>query len=101
MFNKKSFFKISFLIFVFSFFINTNITKADTYSNSDGTNYIVTSLQLNSGPNGTFTSSQLALYNTPTYNSPFSLNQPFYNKISSSSVPNNFYEFETGYFKVN
>ena len=36
MFNKISFFKsiffkISFIIFVFSFFINTNITKAETY----------------------------------------------------------------------
>ena len=29
-FFKKGFFKISFLIFVFSFFINTNITKAET-----------------------------------------------------------------------
>ena len=27
----SSFFKISFLIFVFSFFININITKAETY----------------------------------------------------------------------
>ena len=31
MFNKISFFKISFLIFVFSFFINTNISKANLY----------------------------------------------------------------------
>ena len=30
-FFKKGFFKISFLIFVFSFFINTNITKANTF----------------------------------------------------------------------
>ena len=29
-FFKKGFFKIRFLIFVFSFFINTNISKADT-----------------------------------------------------------------------
>ena len=101
MFNKISFFKISFLIFVFSFFININITKANTYSNSDGTNYIVTSVMLQSGPSGSLSPSQLALYNTPTYDSPFSLNQPFYNKISTSSVPSNFYEFERGYFLAN
>ena len=37
-FFKSGFFKISFLIFVFSFFINTNITKANTYCNSSSGN---------------------------------------------------------------